>query len=1555
MARGSTVARGASGGAGSVSTSSSWRTGASRRTGTSGSTDSNAGNVSTASNRVASTCHRWANDGKCRFGESCRFAHDPAARATGAVPGATPTSSSRPIGASDRAGGGGGSSNRSIAGHGGSRADCQRFMQQLKVSRPGRLELLIKGSEDLWQKCWEQACGGFDMKQLEALATALAMVPFSAMIPPPPLHVWQAAMCSYLQKAEKSNTEPKDGMGPKEILFAVEVVLNASKKLLEFEWEEEQTVVKEALETVLGEASDSLKNKFKDHRATRKLVDSLIDQLEKPWIIKNRSLADNGVGSVSDPGGTGGPTDSDPDGKPRFHHSKWRAPTIEWLRQPQLFTPALLPKMEVPSSKSHGVYQSKEHYHDTLERVMIGMTFSDGHAALMPRCFEATPGRGGGCGNTLLPVHGQKADSTSSGTSGGQLCCRSKSCDRIVEVACPIRAHTRGLCARCGDREKKQLLAQAGPHASTHVYDGRVHRIDDVDGKLFIENFESRQPPRERPIHWRSTSRLQAPNLVGVVHLGPGLGSDQIAKKRGRALEAIDLIMWAEITNHPLAPGVFSKGNVEGTFREKGKLCLNMLSVTGSFDPDRFALGDEVAIIDCMTFVPEFVPVIRALEQQKVQTLPFDDGGRLNLWGSRPVNTASTISETRQKASHRVPQVHSFAPTAELVETLVDDMISDSMLQPIREIRQNVKLSGQLRRDLVQLVLTTTLDKGQLVNFIDALRSDVHLTQGPPGTGKSYLGVVLIRALHMIKQSWQKQNPSIGQRPILVLSYKQHATDEIGADYIDSLSGPSNSHGVIRLGNSQHPRLQPYLERTCRNRDLGVTTHRKVLERLRDAGKACAKLCTFAQLFSSYRQDMFGQDGTNDEKQQKQRERAAYDATEVMLACIVRAELLSQAYDGDSDADAVAKSAIAILLLDDDLDGGKCRQTQKKMDRQEKFAELSKMHHGFEHYIDGNPHAYGDPAEMLFQWLKGVRPLPKCTWSDHDNGNADEVCHELAFSHDVPLCNEHRCHMPLGADNTSRCDNALSIGNLCNRHVCSSTQGGQCQNTRIGIDVATGETRELFCNNHSCFKCVEGREVPAAVADDDPPRNTCRKHPLCYESECREVQVRGQDYCDVHSVVPCQFCGDRSLARDIPYCAAHVEAFFDAPRPQTTAQQSSSNDLDENPTLTAAVQRNNAEKLCLGKNKRGNPCGSRAVPCSDYCHAHAPAEASFTQLQDEGSAQTSTMKSPASSEDPSTEITDAESSSTTDVKSSSAQQGSWCRGEEKSDGNTSSAERSRGHESQQRLVEGEAHEADEDSTTQVCMLPSGLLDAADAPSYDNPDEVEETDGVQHLREIIGEAEYDEFANVEFEEERKTSLSADESGHRIFGGASAGAHEIVCSLPKATNNPNPKEWTWQMNLHERWEACEDFMLEHKQQLETALALLKKQFLVERRNLQDATVRANARAYENKSVIFGTIVGCIGRLEAIRATNPFAILVEEASEVLEPHVYACIGCVCATRIAPAVFPSLSLDLSFFVRRVARRPSTVKLQMIGDHLQLSPSLMQVREQISFCYIRY
>ena len=45
-------------------------------------------------------------------------------------------------------------------------------------------------------------------------------------------------------------------------------------------------------------------------------------------------------------------------------------------------------------------------------------------------------------------------------------------------------------------------------------------------------------------------------------------------------------------------------------------------------------------------------------------------------------------------------------------------------------------------------------------------------------------------------------------------------------------------------------------------------------------------------------------------------------------------------------------------------------------------------------------------------------------------------------------------------------------------------------------------------------------------------------------------------------------------------------------------------------------------------------------------------------------------------------------------------------------------------------------------------------------------------------------------------------------------------------------------------------------------------LKKELDVARHQHRDAMIRAKSKAYENKAVIGGPIVGCIGRLEAIR---------------------------------------------------------------------------------------
>ena len=127
---------------------------------------------------------------------------------------------------------------------------------------------------------------------------------------------------------------------------------------------------------------------------------------------------------------------------------------------------------------------------------------------------------------------------------------------------------------------------------------------------------------------------------------------------------------------------------------------------------------------------------------------------------------------------------------------------------------------GRMCNDLIALLKEATLDEGQLRSFIDGLKSPVHLTQGPPGTGKSYLGVVMVRALMIIRRFWVKVDESVGTPPILVLSYKNHAIDEFLLDLIKAEWRLSQG-GLIRIGGgaSLDQRLAAFSERTLGRQD----------------------------------------------------------------------------------------------------------------------------------------------------------------------------------------------------------------------------------------------------------------------------------------------------------------------------------------------------------------------------------------------------------------------------------------------------------------------------------------------------------------------------------------------------------------------------------------------------------------------------------------------------------------------------------------------------------------------------------------------------------------
>lgn len=149
--------------------------------------------------------------------------------------------------------------------------------------------------------------------------------------------------------------------------------------------------------------------------------------------------------------------------------------------------------MQGPSTKSQGVYQSREHYFDTVQRLMVAMAFQEGHSALSPKCWEH--GHGGVCGGTLvqLPENYEETDGSNKSNksqSSGQLRCRGRGCPNSPVFVCKVASHSRGLCRRCVHDEMEQLL---GPTGSTHVYNGHVGRVDGASGKLYIQNFFSRK------------------------------------------------------------------------------------------------------------------------------------------------------------------------------------------------------------------------------------------------------------------------------------------------------------------------------------------------------------------------------------------------------------------------------------------------------------------------------------------------------------------------------------------------------------------------------------------------------------------------------------------------------------------------------------------------------------------------------------------------------------------------------------------------------------------------------------------------------------------------------------------------------------------------------------------------------------------------------------------------------------------------------------------------------------------------------------------------------
>ena len=73
------------------------------------------------------------------------------------------------------------------------------------------------------------------------------------------------------------------------------------------------------------------------------------------------------------------------------------------------------------------------------------------------------------------------------------------------------------------------------------------------------------------------------------------------------------------------------------------------------------------------------------------------------------------------------------------------------------------------------------------------------------------MGVQLVRALDLVRRAALAAGNPVG--PILAVSYKNHALDEILLDVLAAHPSFRAGGAVVRCGNSEDPRLKPHAER----------------------------------------------------------------------------------------------------------------------------------------------------------------------------------------------------------------------------------------------------------------------------------------------------------------------------------------------------------------------------------------------------------------------------------------------------------------------------------------------------------------------------------------------------------------------------------------------------------------------------------------------------------------------------------------------------------------------------------------------------------------------
>ena len=749
------------------------------------------------------------------------------------------------------------------------------------------------------------------------------------------------------------------------------------------------------------------------------------------------------------------------------------------------------------------------------------------------------------------------------------------------------------------------------------------------------------------------------------------------------------------------------------------------------------------------------------------------------------------------------------------------------------------------------------------------------MTQGPPGTGKSYFGVVIVQALLIIRKLWISVNPSVGKPPILVLSYKNHAIDEFLRDLIKA---EKYNIDLVRIGGSQNddPDLQRYSEYNLKSFKSYVHETQQNLKTLFNTKNELASFQKVLSPLIKFKAVLMQSVPPADEAEAKNKNKAGYAAAIYLQNVVVRVKEIEKLL---SESDFISYHDLKKMwnkyFLPD----------SEGFPLNIKHEEFETLWMGIKHY---------DPqmqvTDILLKWICDFKTLPPCTFK---NGIK---CTAIADSHSTGLCDQHQCHF--WGEQNDRCTSETILNHtFCLNHACGVTK---CL-------VPKMNSPQIFCHEHACFICIQLGKI-GELSVGKIPKNTCKQHDLCMT--CNNLALLNSKFCDEHQERQCSaitkkgfICKSKVISKTNLYCTNHQES------QNSEKSKTSKNDSSH----------------CEATTVRNKPCKAKTNGISNFCQAHfnkinlSPKSSNFNLSQSSSTVEVTKVET-ESLENIGEKLTKVESpnlqkemvlnlsllnppekccSTRTEddqFKDAALTNLDFCKDHAyrknlvKENSYSNFAAQPEPH---YNLNQTEQFEANEQARSDIFCEEPLPDEEFESVNVENTQELEEPVNLQHFRDVF----YVQEPDIDF------IIDSDEPE----------IENVPVEKVNYTDRISISKWNWEMTIEERWFQCQILEESYFQLIGKLDQHVNELVNSARQEHHVAKVNATTKVYEGNSVIGGTIVGCISRLQSIRSTNPFAIVVEEASEVLEPLLFACIG-----------------------------STTCKLELIGDHLQLKPSLM-------------